>query len=55
MAAARLAFFAGAKQSGRHVASLVQPGDVVLFKGSRGVKLEDAIDELRISDCGLRN
>jgi len=44
--AARLAFFDTAAEAGSYVASLVQPGDLVLFKGSRGVRLEDALAKL---------
>ncbi len=46
--AARTAFFASAVEAGNYVASVVQPGDVVLFKGSRGVKLEEAVEKLRV-------
>jgi UDP-N-acetylmuramoyl-tripeptide--D-alanyl-D-alanine ligase len=42
----RLAFFGSAAEAGDYVASLVQPGDLVLFKGSRGVRLEDALSKL---------
>ncbi len=45
--AARLAFFDSAAEAGAYVASLVQPGDVVLFKGSRGVKLEEALERMK--------
>ena len=44
--AGRRAFFESAAEAGDYVASLVQPGDLVLFKGSRGVKLEDAVSKL---------
>ena len=44
--ACRRAFFESAAEAGDYVASLVQPGDLVLFKGSRGVKLEDAVSKL---------
>lgn len=37
------AYFDTAQEAGEHVASMVQPGDVVLLKASRGVKLEDAL------------
>ena len=42
----RLAFFESAAEAGDYVASLVQPGDLMLFKGSRGVRLEDALSKL---------
>ena len=44
--ASRLGFFESAAEAGAYVASLVQPGDLVLFKGSRGVRLEDALSKL---------
>lgn len=36
-------FFDDAQQAGELVRSLAQPGDAVLFKGSRGVHVEDAL------------
>lgn len=50
----RAAFFDDAPAAGEYVASMVQEGDVVLFKGSRGVRLEQALERLRIADCGLK-
>ncbi|MGH9351879.1 MAG: UDP-N-acetylmuramoyl-tripeptide--D-alanyl-D-alanine ligase [Terriglobia bacterium] len=44
-------FFPTAREAGRYCRSIVRSGDVVLVKGSRGVRLEDAIDALR----GSRN
>jgi len=52
---ARLAFFNTPAEAAAYVASLVQPGDLVLFKASRGVKLEEAIERLQTAQCGLRN
>jgi UDP-N-acetylmuramoyl-tripeptide--D-alanyl-D-alanine ligase len=49
MSAARLAFFADARQAGEFCRTLLAPGDVVLIKGSRGVHLETAIELLRVS------
>lgn len=43
----RLHFAADAMQAGELLAHMVKPGDVVLFKGSRGVKLELALNALR--------
>lgn len=43
----RTCFFDGAREAGRYCRSLLQARDVVLVKGSRGVKLEDAIKVLR--------
>ncbi|MGH9377508.1 MAG: UDP-N-acetylmuramoyl-tripeptide--D-alanyl-D-alanine ligase [Terriglobia bacterium] len=42
----RMAFFPAARDAGRYCLSIVRSGDAVLVKGSRGVKLEDAIDAL---------
>ncbi len=38
-------FFENPEDAGRHVAALAQPGDAVLFKGSRGVHVERALEE----------
>jgi UDP-N-acetylmuramoyl-tripeptide--D-alanyl-D-alanine ligase len=43
----RLKFVAGAVEAGELLARTVRKGDVVLLKGSRGVKLEQAINTLR--------
>lgn len=53
--AARRAFFDSAAEAGSYVASLVQPGDVVLFKGSRGVKLEDALARVMSEELRVKN
>lgn len=37
---AKAVFFPNAPEAGRHCGSLLEPGDVVLVKGSRGVNLE---------------
>jgi len=42
-------FFATAKEAGEFCRGLLEPGDVVLVKGSRGVHLETAIELLRSS------
>ncbi|MGH9406182.1 MAG: UDP-N-acetylmuramoyl-tripeptide--D-alanyl-D-alanine ligase [Terriglobia bacterium] len=47
LAAERTAFFVDAREAGRFCRALLRPGDVILVKGSRAVRLEDAIDELR--------
>jgi len=39
-------FFDDAAQAGRLVKSLAQPGDAILFKGSRGVHVENAVAEV---------
>src|SRR5579863_8131913 len=38
-------FFDDPEQAGRLVRTLAQPGDVILFKGSRGVHVERALEE----------
>ncbi len=43
----RLKFVGDAVEAGELLARTVQKGDVVLLKGSRGVKLEQAINTLR--------
>ena len=43
----RLKFVADAVEAGELLARTVRKGDVVLMKGSRGVKLEQAINTLR--------
>jgi UDP-N-acetylmuramoyl-tripeptide--D-alanyl-D-alanine ligase len=40
-------FLADAEAAGRWLRQTLQPGDVVLVKGSRGVHLERAIDVLK--------
>jgi UDP-N-acetylmuramoyl-tripeptide--D-alanyl-D-alanine ligase len=42
-----LRFFHEAKQAGEFCRTLVEPGDVILVKGSRGVHLETAIELLK--------
>lgn len=41
-------FFDDSESCGEALAEFLQPGDVVLFKASRGVALEKALDRLRI-------
>jgi UDP-N-acetylmuramoyl-tripeptide--D-alanyl-D-alanine ligase len=43
----RLKFAADSVEAGELLARTVRKGDVVLLKGSRGVKLEQAINTLR--------
>jgi UDP-N-acetylmuramoyl-tripeptide--D-alanyl-D-alanine ligase len=45
-------FFAESMEAGRFCRSIVQPGDVVLVKGSRGVHLEKALEQLMDSRSG---
>ena len=39
-------FFASSSEAGEFIAELVNPGDVLLVKGSRGVKMERIIEAL---------
>ncbi len=39
-------FFEDAKEAGEFVRTIARPGDVVLFKGSRGVQVERALERL---------
>jgi UDP-N-acetylmuramoyl-tripeptide--D-alanyl-D-alanine ligase len=50
---ARLRFMRDAVQAGDLLARTVQKGDVVLIKGSRGVKLDQAINTLRAAFSSL--
>jgi UDP-N-acetylmuramoyl-tripeptide--D-alanyl-D-alanine ligase len=50
---ARLRFVRDAVQAGDLLARTVQKGDVVLIKGSRGVKLDQAINTLRAAFSSL--
>ena len=45
----RARFFAAANQAGEFCLTLMQPGDVVLVKGSRGVHLEKVTELLQSS------
>ena len=47
LARSRLKFMRDALQTGDLLARTVKKGDVVLIKGSRGVKLEQALNTLR--------
>jgi UDP-N-acetylmuramoyl-tripeptide--D-alanyl-D-alanine ligase len=49
LAPAQTRFFLDAGSAGEFCSSLLEPGDVVLVKGSRGVHLEAAIEALRTS------
>ncbi|HEX5482132.1 MAG TPA: UDP-N-acetylmuramoyl-tripeptide--D-alanyl-D-alanine ligase [Terriglobia bacterium] len=45
----KCSFFATAEEAGRFCLGIVEPGDVILVKGSRGVHLERATEILRIA------
>jgi UDP-N-acetylmuramoyl-tripeptide--D-alanyl-D-alanine ligase len=45
----RLQFAEDSVEAGKKIAGVVQPGDVVLVKGSRGVKLENVLNALHSS------
>ncbi len=47
-------FFDDPAEAGRLVSSLAQPGDAVLFKGSRGVHVERALEQFLASQEGQR-
>ena len=45
-------FFDDPREAGRLVRSLASPGDAILFKGSRGVHVELALEEFLAQDPG---
>jgi UDP-N-acetylmuramoyl-tripeptide--D-alanyl-D-alanine ligase len=48
-------FFDDPADAGRAVRSIAQPGDAILFKGSRGVHVERALEQFMIPDDGSAN
>jgi UDP-N-acetylmuramoyl-tripeptide--D-alanyl-D-alanine ligase len=48
-------FFDDPVQAGRAVRSIAQPGDAILFKGSRGVHVEYALEQFLAPDEGSAN
>ena len=44
--AERTKFFASSEEAGAFLANLIQPGDLLLVKGSRGVKMERVVEAL---------
>jgi UDP-N-acetylmuramoyl-tripeptide--D-alanyl-D-alanine ligase len=50
LAAERLRFFPSAEAAAEFLAELVQPGDVILVKGSRGVHLEKVVEFLKLRE-----
>jgi UDP-N-acetylmuramyl pentapeptide synthase len=39
-------FFANAEEAGKFFADFIQPGDLLLLKGSRGVKMEKILEAI---------
>jgi UDP-N-acetylmuramoyl-tripeptide--D-alanyl-D-alanine ligase len=39
--------FENSEQAADHVASLLEPGDLVLVKGSRGIRMEKIVERLK--------
>jgi UDP-N-acetylmuramoyl-tripeptide--D-alanyl-D-alanine ligase len=48
-------FFDDPADAGRALRSIAQPGDAILFKGSRGVHVERALEQFVVSDEGSQN
>jgi UDP-N-acetylmuramoyl-tripeptide--D-alanyl-D-alanine ligase len=48
-------FFPDAKAAGEFCQTLIEPGDVILVKGSRGVRLETVIEVLKKREPGVRS
>jgi UDP-N-acetylmuramyl pentapeptide synthase len=46
MTAETVAEYADSREAGRALASILEPGDLILVKGSQGVRLEKAVEEL---------
>jgi UDP-N-acetylmuramoyl-tripeptide--D-alanyl-D-alanine ligase len=45
-------FFDDATQAGEWIRTVAQPGDAILFKGSRGVRVESALEAFLESPQG---
>jgi UDP-N-acetylmuramoyl-tripeptide--D-alanyl-D-alanine ligase len=43
-------FFDEPADAGRAVRTIAQPGDAILFKGSRGVHVEKALEQFLVSE-----
>jgi UDP-N-acetylmuramoyl-tripeptide--D-alanyl-D-alanine ligase len=48
-------FFEDPAEAGRLVRAVALPGDAVLFKGSRGIHVERALEQFLDSDDGSEN
>ena len=48
-------FFDDPADAGRALRSIAQPGDAILFKGSRGVHVERALEQFVVPDEGSQN
>ena len=46
MPRAQAKFFASSAEAGAFLANLVEPGDLLLVKGSRGVKMERIVESV---------
>jgi UDP-N-acetylmuramoyl-tripeptide--D-alanyl-D-alanine ligase len=51
----KLKFMTDATEAGEFLAHTARPGDVILIKGSRGVKLEKAMNALRARFASLES
>jgi UDP-N-acetylmuramyl pentapeptide synthase len=47
LSAARVKFFANSSDAAAFLCEMLQPGDLLLIKGSRGVKMERIVEVLR--------
>ena len=46
--------FGSSKEAAQAVADLVEPGDVLLVKGSRGVQMERVVQALEVRAAGAQ-
>jgi UDP-N-acetylmuramoyl-tripeptide--D-alanyl-D-alanine ligase len=51
---ARTKFFAGSDEAAKFVADFLAPGDLLLVKGSRGVKMERIVEALLARETQVR-
>jgi UDP-N-acetylmuramoyl-tripeptide--D-alanyl-D-alanine ligase len=50
----RTKFFAGSEEAAQFIAELLEPGDLLLVKGSRGVKMERIVERLLARETQVR-